>query len=157
MAEVSELEDEELQVSELEDEDEDDADEDEDDADEEEEDEDEEDEENDEEEDEDEEDEEVEDEEEKEEGAVMDFCHYSEKYADAVFEYRHVKIPFSWVSKVPWDRMLTEEEWRALGVHQSRGWIHYARHKPEPHILLFRRPLPENVEKVEKVKVEADN
>lgn len=32
-------------------------------------------------------------------------------------------------------------EWRALGVQQSRGWIHYAIHKPEPHIMLFRRPL----------------
>ena len=31
-------------------------------------------------------------------------------------------------------------EWRALGVHQSRGWVHYAVHRPEPHILLMRRP-----------------
>jgi cyclin-dependent kinase regulatory subunit CKS1 len=21
------------------------------------------------------------------------------------------------------------------------GWVHYAIHKPEPHIMLFRRPL----------------
>ena len=28
-----------------------------------------------------------------------------------------------------------------LGVQQSRGWVHYAIHRPEPHILLFRRPL----------------
>jgi cyclin-dependent kinase regulatory subunit CKS1 len=65
------------------------------------------------------------------------------------------------------DRLLTEQEWRHLGVQQSRGWVHYAIHKyaiqtvpsvydlwscspffayctcsrPEPHILLFRRPL----------------
>lgn len=57
------------------------------------------------------------------------------------------------------DRLLTETEWRQLGVQQSRGWVHYAIHKyvlitlclslspndvlyrPEPHILLFRRPL----------------
>ena len=26
-------------------------------------------------------------------------------------------------------------------MQQSRGWIHYAIHKPEPHIMLFRRPL----------------
>jgi hypothetical protein len=32
-------------------------------------------------------------------------------------------------------------EWRRLGVQQSRGWEHYAFHRPEPHILLFRRPL----------------
>ena len=36
---------------------------------------------------------------------------------------------------------MAESEWRALGVQQSRGWIHYAIHKPEPHIMLFRRPL----------------
>jgi cyclin-dependent kinase regulatory subunit CKS1 len=32
------------------------------------------------------------------------------------------------------------QEWRALGVQQSRGWVHYELHRPEPHILLFRRP-----------------
>lgn len=31
-------------------------------------------------------------------------------------------------------------EWRNLGIQQSRGWVHYEVHKPEPHILLFRRP-----------------
>ena len=25
------------------------------------------------------------------------------------------------------------------GVQQSRGWVHYMRHQPEPHILLFKR------------------
>ena len=34
-----------------------------------------------------------------------------------------------------------QNEWRALGVQQSRGWVHYAVHRPEPHIMLFRRPL----------------
>lgn len=33
------------------------------------------------------------------------------------------------------------QEWRNLGVQQSRGWVHYELHKPEPHILLFRRPI----------------
>lgn len=27
-----------------------------------------------------------------------------------------------------------------MGVQQSRGWVHYELHRPEPHILLFRRP-----------------
>lgn len=27
------------------------------------------------------------------------------------------------------DRLLTETEWRQLGVQQSRGWVHYAIHK----------------------------
>jgi len=29
-----------------------------------------------------------------------------------------------------------------FAVQQSHGWIHYLIHEPEPHILLFRRPLP---------------
>lgn len=39
-------------------------------------------------------------------------------------------------------RLLEETEWRSLGVEQSPGWAHYGTHRPEPHILLFRRPLP---------------
>ena len=31
-----------------------------------------------------------------------------------------------------------QNEWRSIGVQQSRGWVHYAIHKPEPHIMLFR-------------------
>jgi cyclin-dependent kinase regulatory subunit CKS1 len=38
-------------------------------------------------------------------------------------------------------KLLSEVEWRSIGVQQSRGWEHYAIHRPEPHILLFRRPL----------------
>ena len=37
-------------------------------------------------------------------------------------------------------KLLSEMEWRSLGVQQSRGWVHYEIHRPEPHILLFRRP-----------------
>ena len=42
---------------------------------------------------------------------------------------------------LPKSRTLTDTEWRNIGVQQSRGWEHYAIHRPEPHILLFRRPL----------------
>ena len=42
---------------------------------------------------------------------------------------------------MPKGRLLAEHEWRGMGVQQSRGWVHYAIHKPEPHILLFRRAL----------------
>ena len=43
-------------------------------------------------------------------------------------------------------KLLSESEWRTLGVQQSRGWSHYEIHKPEPFILLFRRPLGTNAE-----------
>merc|ERR1712167_29288 len=65
---------------------------------------------------------------------------YSEKYEDETYEYRHVILPRDIAKMVPKGRLLAESEWRGLGVQQSRGWVHYAIHRPEPHILLFRRP-----------------
>ncbi|KAJ1417421.1 cyclin-dependent kinase regulatory subunit-domain-containing protein [Ochromonadaceae sp. CCMP2298] len=66
---------------------------------------------------------------------------YSEKYQDALYEYRHVIIPKDQAKQLPKNRTLTDAEWRNIGIQQSRGWEHYAIHKPEPHIILFRRPL----------------
>lgn len=54
---------------------------------------------------------------------------------------RHVILPKELAKTLPKTRLLTENEWRSIGVQQSRGWEHYAIHRPEPHILLFRRPL----------------
>ena len=65
----------------------------------------------------------------------------TEKYADAENEYRHVILPKELSKTLPKSRLLTEQEWRGIGVQQSRGWQHYAIHRPEPHILLFRRRL----------------
>ena len=31
-----------------------------------------------------------------------------------------------------------------MGIVQSKGWVHYEYHFPEPHILLFRRPIGTN-------------
>ena len=93
----------------------------------------------------------------------------------------HVILPKHVAKNSPKGRLLSESEWRGLGVQQSRGWVHYAIHRydplpseafrdcvrprrsiltrssagdclltglcasrmrsPEPHILLFRRPL----------------
>ncbi|CAB3987850.1 cyclin-dependent kinases regulatory subunit-like [Paramuricea clavata] len=66
---------------------------------------------------------------------------YSEKYYDENFEYRHVILPCNLVPLLPLDHLMTETEWRNLGVQQSPGWVHYMIHKPERHILLFRRPV----------------
>lgn len=41
------------------------------------------------------------------------------------------------------DASMTQSEWRGLGVQQSRGWVHYAIHRPEPHIMLYRRKKTE--------------
>jgi cyclin-dependent kinase regulatory subunit CKS1 len=41
---------------------------------------------------------------------------------------------------------MSETEWRNLGVQQSVGWVHFMLHTPEPHILMFRRPLHKEVD-----------
>jgi len=66
---------------------------------------------------------------------------YSDKYADGKYEYRHVILPKEQAKNLPKNRLLSDGEWRDLGIQQSRGWEHYANHRPEPHILLFRRLL----------------
>ncbi|KAL0083791.1 cyclin-dependent kinases regulatory subunit 1, partial [Phycomyces blakesleeanus] len=53
--------------------------------------------------------------------------------------YRHVILPLQIARWIPHSDLLTEREWRSLGIRQSRGWEHYMVHAPEPHILLFRR------------------
>ncbi|GJJ77330.1 cyclin-dependent kinase regulatory subunit CKS1 [Entomortierella parvispora] len=63
---------------------------------------------------------------------------YSARYYDDLFEYRHVSLPKVIARYVP-NELMTEEEWRSLGVKQSQGWEHYMIHAPEPHVLLFKR------------------
>ena len=87
--------------------------------------------------------------------------YYSDKYTDEHYEYRHVMLPKELAKMVPKTHLMSETEWRNLGVQQSQGnfefdkkkkksktefqsftgWVHYMTHDPEPHILLFRRPL----------------
>ena len=75
----------------------------------------------------------------------QDMIHYSPRYSDDSYEYRHVMlkaIPHDYFNQETGTlRILTEEEWRGLGITQSLGWAHYETHAPEPHILLFKRPL----------------
>ncbi|KLO19155.1 cyclin-dependent kinase regulatory subunit [Schizopora paradoxa] len=76
---------------------------------------------------------------------------YSDKYSDDFYEYRHVTLPKPLLKMVPKTylsqdgsgvlRLLSDEEWRSIGIQQSPGWEHYEVHAPEPHVLLFRRPL----------------
>lgn len=75
---------------------------------------------------------------------------YSARYSDNHYEYRHVQLPKAMLKTIPRDyfdpskgtlKLLWEEEWRGLGITQSLGWEHYEVHEPEPHILLFKRPI----------------
>ncbi|CEL94378.1 unnamed protein product [Vitrella brassicaformis CCMP3155] len=76
-----------------------------------------------------------------------DEIEYSEKYDDGLYEYRHVILPRKIYKKAvdarnrTGSQLLSEAAWRSLGVQQSMGWENYEVFEPEPHILLFRRPL----------------
>lgn len=80
----------------------------------------------------------------------IDSISYSARYSDNFYEYRHVILPKAMLKVIPRDyfdpskgtlKLLWEEEWRGLGITQSLGWEHYEVHEPEPHILLFKRPI----------------
>ncbi|KAI0171588.1 cyclin-dependent kinase regulatory subunit [Pestalotiopsis sp. NC0098] len=80
----------------------------------------------------------------------IDSIHYSARYSDSEYEYRHVQLPKAMLKAIPKDyhdashgtlKLLWEDEWRGIGITQSLGWEHYEVHEPEPHILLFKRPL----------------
>ena len=66
---------------------------------------------------------------------------YSDKYYDECYEYRHVILPKEIMKKIKnIPGCLSEDEWRKIGIMQSRGWVNYCRYEGEPYILLFRRP-----------------
>ncbi|KAI9669315.1 MAG: Cyclin-dependent kinases regulatory subunit (Cell division control protein cks1) [Alyxoria varia] len=77
----------------------------------------------------------------------VDMIHYSARYSDDDYEYRHVQLPKNMLKVIPREyfdgsrgtlKLLWEDEWRGLGITQSLGWEHYEVHEPEPHILLFK-------------------
>lgn len=39
-------------------------------------------------------------------------------------------LPKDIAKLVPTTHLMTEAEWRGIGVQQSPGWIHYMRHGP---------------------------
>jgi cyclin-dependent kinase regulatory subunit CKS1 len=45
-----------------------------------------------------------------------DETEYSDKYMDDLYEYRHVILPKALYKQMPKNRLLNENEWRALGV-----------------------------------------
>ena len=54
---------------------------------------------------------------------------YSERFMDGSFEYRYVVLPREAATELKNKKVLTEEEWRGMGIQQSRGWEHYGFHK----------------------------
>uniref|UniRef100_A0A2K5U507 Cyclin-dependent kinases regulatory subunit n=1 Tax=Macaca fascicularis TaxID=9541 RepID=A0A2K5U507_MACFA len=73
--------------------------------------------------------------------------YYSDKYDDEEFEYQHVMLPTDTAKLVRKTHLMSESEWRNLGIQQSQGWVHYMIHEPECHILLSWHPLPKKPKK----------
>lgn len=38
---------------------------------------------------------------------------------------------------VPKTHLMSEQEWRAIGVQQSQGWVHYMTHDPGMYLVLL--------------------
>jgi cyclin-dependent kinase regulatory subunit CKS1 len=74
--------------------------------------------------------------------------HYSDKYSDDEHEYRHVILPKPLFKLIPKQyfnsddsgtlRLLSEEEWRGIGITQSLGWVHYEVHGIFRYVLAHR-------------------
>ncbi len=54
---------------------------------------------------------------------------------------RHVILPPDIAKLVPKTHLMTETEWRNLGVQQSPGWVHYMVHTPGEQTYLVPRKL----------------
>ena len=50
---------------------------------------------------------------------------------------RHVMLPKEISKLVPKTHLMSEAEWRGIGVQQSQGWIHYMMHDPGKHGFLL--------------------
>lgn len=83
--------------------------------------------------------------------------HYSDRYSDDQYEYRHVILPKPLFKLIPKSyfnnddsgtlRLLADHEWRGIGIQQSLGWVHYEIHgmfvdlhsrNPEPNTSALR-------------------
>ncbi|KAG9295573.1 hypothetical protein G9A89_003876 [Geosiphon pyriformis] len=87
---------------------------------------------------------------------------YSGRYYDKEKEYRHVTLPRAIAQYMPRGKLLSEIEWRSLGLKQSEGWEHYLIHassneieseniKTEEESGKKRRVLVPKVEEIEEI------
>jgi hypothetical protein len=60
--------------------------------------------------------------------AKMNVCDSQQQLSFLSYN-RHVILPKELAKSLPKSRLLTESEWRGIGVQQSRGWHHYAIHR----------------------------
>ncbi|EAS00741.1 cyclin-dependent kinase regulatory subunit (macronuclear) [Tetrahymena thermophila SB210] len=66
---------------------------------------------------------------------------YSDTYNDDAYFYRNVRLPQDLYKKIPKGKIMTEDVWRSLGIKSSKGWQHFYVYKPEPFIIMLRKPV----------------
>lgn len=49
-------------------------------------------------------------------------------------------LPKELAKLVPKTHLMSEAEWRGIGVQQSKGWDHYLRHDPGKHCVTVILP-----------------
>lgn len=84
-------------------------------------------------------------------GATFPRIHYSDRYSDDQYEYRHVILPKPLFKLIPKSyfsnddsgtlRLLADHEWRGIGIQQSLGWVHYEIHGVFINLHVFNSEL----------------
>lgn len=46
-------------------------------------------------------------------------------------------LPKEMAKSIPKTHLLSEEEWRSIGVQQSKGWVHYMIHEPGKILTIY--------------------
>ena len=69
---------------------------------------------------------------------------YTEKYRTGDYEYTHVILPKTFLSKLT-GKVMTDKDWKNLGINISSSWENYMVYAPEPHVILFRRKIEQNM------------
>jgi len=65
---------------------------------------------------------------------------YSETYSDDQYFYRNVRLTKDVFKKIPQKgKIMTEEQWRSLGIKGSKGWQHYCIYHPELSVIMLRK------------------
>lgn len=67
---------------------------------------------------------------------------YTERFKTNDYEYTHVILPKSYLQRIS-NQVMSENEWRSLGISLGTAWENFMIFKPERHVILFRRKINE--------------
>lgn len=65
---------------------------------------------------------------------------YADKFITGEYEYTHVILPKHFLPKLT-GQLLTDKDWKLLGINICSSWENYMVYAPEKHVILFRRKV----------------